>query len=69
MIGTKDSIHDATVVTGTLAINGLYASILFDSFAKRSFNTPKFRKHSSLKSMKLDEPYVVEMANGESGST
>ena len=68
MIGTKDAIQDPINVTSIFPINSLYASILFDRSAERSFITSKFRKNLSHKSRKLDEPYIVEMANGESGS-
>nr|KAJ0201362.1 hypothetical protein LSAT_V11C600322330 [Lactuca sativa] len=60
---------DPTVVTDISPVNGLYASILFDSGAERSFITPKFRELLIHKFRNLDEPYIVEMANKESGST
>ena len=56
VIGTKDVIQDPTIVRGIFHVNSLYASILFDSGAERSFITPKFRKLFSHKSRKLDEP-------------
>lgn len=69
MIGARDAIQESTVVRCTFLVNGLYASIIFDSGAKRSFITPNFREILNHKSMNLDEPYIVEMANGETGST
>lgn len=61
VISMKDAIQDPTVVTGIFHVNNLYASILFDYGAERSFITPNFRKNLSHKSRKLNEPSVVEI--------
>ena len=64
MIGARDAIQDPTVVTGTFLVNNLYATVLFDLGAERSFIAPKFTQLLSHKSSKLNETYVVELANG-----
>lgn len=54
MIGNRDAIQDPTVVTNTFPINNLYATILFDSGADKSFITPTFRQLLNNESSKLD---------------
>ncbi|XP_023754914.2 uncharacterized protein LOC111903370 [Lactuca sativa] len=65
VIGSGEAIQDPSVVSGTFLIDNLYASILFDFGADRSFITPTFRKLLSHKSSKLKEIYDVEIANGQ----
>lgn len=65
MIGKKDAIQDPSVVTGTFLINNLYATILFDSVANRSFISPSFKRLLDHESSKLDVSYEVEIANGQ----
>lgn len=69
MIGTRDAIQDPSVETSMFLINSLYATILFDSGADRSCITPVFRKLLNDKSSKLKETYIIEMENGQIGST
>lgn len=68
MIGARDTIQDPTVVTCTFPVNGLYTTVLFDSGVDKNFITPKFRALLSHKYKILDDSYIVEMANRESGS-
>lgn len=39
VIGARDTIQDPTVVTCTFLVNNLYATILFDFGAEKSFIT------------------------------
>ena len=64
VIGNKDAIQDPSVVTSTFLINNLYATILFDSGADRSFITPSFKEILNHESSKLDVAYEVERAKG-----
>lgn len=57
------------MVTGTYLINNLYENVLFDFGVDRSYITPEFWKLLNHLSRKLREPYIVQMANGEIGST
>lgn len=59
MIGARDAIQDPNVVTGTFLINNLYANILFDSGADKSYVTPKFRQLLNNPSNKIRETYIV----------
>ncbi|KAI3790531.1 hypothetical protein L2E82_03636 [Cichorium intybus] len=69
VIGTRDARQEPTVVTGTFPINNIYASILFDTGADRSFISHTFRSMITHKACKLNEPYMVEVANGQIEST
>ncbi|XP_023763050.1 uncharacterized protein LOC111911512 [Lactuca sativa] len=69
VIGSGEAIQDPSVVSGTFLIDNLYATILFDSGADRSFITPTFRKLLSHKPSRLKEIYEVEIANGQSEKT
>lgn len=69
VIGTGDARQDPTVVTGTFLINNLYASVLFDSGADRSFISHTFRNMITHRSYKLNEAYTIEVANGQIEST
>ncbi|XP_052623234.1 uncharacterized protein LOC128128407 [Lactuca sativa] len=69
VIGSREAIQDPSVVYGTFLIDNLYASILFDSGADRSFITPTFRKLLSHKSSILKEIYEVEIAKGQTEKT
>jgi hypothetical protein len=68
-MGTKEALADPRCVTGTFLINNLYATVLFDSGAERSFIDHKFRKHLPHKSQTLNNTYIVAMANGQIEST
>ena len=61
-LGTREAVQDPQVITGTFLVNNLYATVLFDSGAERSFLSHKFRQLLNHKSIKLKETYVVEMA-------
>ena len=63
-LGAREAMEDARAVTGTFPINGLYATVLFDSGAEKSFVSHKFKNLLKHKTQKLDETYVAEMANG-----
>ncbi|KAL7614378.1 hypothetical protein Lser_V15G06797 [Lactuca serriola] len=69
VIGSREAIQDPLVVFGTLLIDNLYATILFESVADRSFITPTFRKLLSHESSKLKEIDEVEIANGQTERT
>ncbi|XP_023739513.1 uncharacterized protein LOC111887572 [Lactuca sativa] len=69
VIGSREAIQDPSIVFGTLLIDNLYATILFESVANRSFITPTFRKLLSHESSKLKEIYEVEIANGQTERT
>ena len=60
MIGGREAAQDPTVVTGMFLIYTLYANILFDTNADKSYITPKFRKLLDHPSSKLREAYKVE---------
>ena len=53
------------VVNGTFLINGLYASMLFDTGADKSFVSLEFEPLLATPRTKLDEPFTVEVANGK----
>ncbi|XP_023734911.1 uncharacterized protein LOC111882775 [Lactuca sativa] len=69
VIGNKDAIQDPSVVTGTFLINNVYATILFDSGADKSFINPSFKELLNHKSSKLEVAYKVEVANGHIENT
>lgn len=54
------------VVNGTFLVNHIYASILFDTGVDKSFVSLEFEKLLAKERTKLGEPYVVEVANGNS---
>ncbi|KAI3822276.1 hypothetical protein L1987_09865 [Smallanthus sonchifolius] len=64
-LGAGDARQDPNVVTGTFRINDIYASILFDTGADRSFISTEFRSLISLESKKLHDAYTIELANGK----
>ncbi|GKE54756.1 hypothetical protein Tco_1489912 [Tanacetum coccineum] len=51
-------------MTGTFLLNSLYASILFDTSADRSFVSTAFRSKIDITPSTLDHYYDVELANG-----
>ncbi|XP_023741612.1 uncharacterized protein LOC111889700 [Lactuca sativa] len=69
VIGGREAVQDPSVVSGTFLIDNLYAMILFDFGADRSFITLVFRKFLSHESSKLKEIYEVEIANGQTEKT
>lgn len=64
VIRGKEAIQDPSVVTGTFLINNVYATILFDFGANKSFITLIFKHLLNHKSNKLDVACEVEVANG-----
>ncbi|KAD6794782.1 hypothetical protein E3N88_05678 [Mikania micrantha] len=64
-IGAAEARHDANIVTGTFLLNNLYASVLFDTGADKSFISPEFASLLSLPTVELETPYVIELANGK----
>ncbi|KAD2805246.1 hypothetical protein E3N88_38623 [Mikania micrantha] len=64
-IGATEARHDANIVTGTFLLNNLYASVLFDTGADKSFISPEFASLISLPTVDLETPYVIELANGK----
>ncbi|KAK1439863.1 hypothetical protein QVD17_05685 [Tagetes erecta] len=56
------------VVNGMFLVNDHYASILFDSGADKSFVSLEFASSFTVGRVRLDKPYVVEIANGKNVS-
>ncbi|GJR17614.1 putative reverse transcriptase domain-containing protein [Tanacetum coccineum] len=54
------------VVNGTFLINNVYASVLFDTGADRSFVSYAFSKYIDIPPTTLDTNYSVELADGKS---
>ncbi|KAD4585955.1 hypothetical protein E3N88_23556 [Mikania micrantha] len=64
-IGATEARHDANIVTGTFLLNNLYASVLFDIGADKSFISLEFASLLSLHTVDLETPYVIELAKGK----
>ncbi|GJU98580.1 putative reverse transcriptase domain-containing protein [Tanacetum coccineum] len=62
----KAVVHDNNVVNGTFLINNIYASVLFDTGADRSFVSSTFSKYINITPTTLDTNYDVELADGKS---
>ncbi|GJQ89117.1 reverse transcriptase domain-containing protein [Tanacetum coccineum] len=60
---------DNNVVNGTFLINNVYASVLFDTGADRSFVSYAFSKYIDIPPTTLDTNYSVELADGKSLTT
>ncbi|GKD37697.1 putative reverse transcriptase domain-containing protein, partial [Tanacetum coccineum] len=58
--------QDNNVVNGTFLINNVYASVLFDTGADRSFISSTFSEHLNVTPTALDTGYDVELADGKS---
>ncbi|GJZ68646.1 putative reverse transcriptase domain-containing protein [Tanacetum coccineum] len=58
--------EDNNVVNGTFLINNIYASVLFDTGADRSFVSSTFSKNINVTPTTLDTNYDVELADGKS---
>ncbi|KAJ0813355.1 putative nucleotidyltransferase, Ribonuclease H [Helianthus annuus] len=67
----REAVTDDNVITDTFLINNIYARVLFDSSADKSFVDHKFCKLLNLPIKTLDIKYEVELADGtlESSST
>ncbi|KAD4889198.1 hypothetical protein E3N88_21271 [Mikania micrantha] len=65
VIGSGEAKDDPNVVTGTFLLNNVYASILFDTGADRSFISSEFSKLLDMTPTPLDYKYTVELADGK----
>ncbi|KAD5960422.1 hypothetical protein E3N88_11894 [Mikania micrantha] len=65
VIGSGEAKDDPNVVTGTFLLNNVYASILFDTGADRSFISSDFSKLLDMTPTPLDYKYTVELADGK----
>ncbi|XP_035834025.1 uncharacterized protein LOC118482595 [Helianthus annuus] len=65
VIGAGEARQDPNIVTGMFLINDIYASVLFDTGADRSFVSTSFRPLINVKPDKLKHKYVIELANGK----
>ncbi|GKB62692.1 putative reverse transcriptase domain-containing protein, partial [Tanacetum coccineum] len=63
------AVKDNNVVNGTFLINNVYASVLFDTGADRSFVSYAFSKYIDIHPTILDTNYSVELADGKSLTT
>ncbi|GKA20920.1 putative reverse transcriptase domain-containing protein [Tanacetum coccineum] len=62
----KAAVKDNNVVNGTFLINNVYASVLFDTGADRSFVSYTFSKYIEIYPTTRDTNYSVELADGKS---
>ncbi|GJZ16748.1 putative nucleotidyltransferase, ribonuclease H [Tanacetum coccineum] len=60
------AMKDNNMVNGTFLINNVYASVLFDTDADRSFVSYAFSKYIDIYPTTLDTNYSVELADGKS---
>ncbi|GKC00157.1 reverse transcriptase domain-containing protein, partial [Tanacetum coccineum] len=63
------AVKDNNMVNGTFLINNVYASVLFDTGADRSFVSYAFSKYIDIHLMTLDTNYSVELADRKSLTT
>ncbi|GJZ42282.1 putative reverse transcriptase domain-containing protein [Tanacetum coccineum] len=63
--GNTSGNPDSNVVTGTFLLNNLYASILFDTGADRSFISSAFSSLIDIAQTPLENSYDVELADGK----
>ncbi|GKA04467.1 hypothetical protein Tco_0683587 [Tanacetum coccineum] len=63
------AVQDNKVVNGTFLINNIYASVLFDTGADRSFVSSTFSKYIDVTPTILDANYYVDLADGKSLTT
>ncbi|GJW99241.1 reverse transcriptase domain-containing protein [Tanacetum coccineum] len=68
-ICAEATVKDNNVVNGTFLINNVYASVLFDTGADRSFVSYAFSKYIDIPPTTLDTNYNVELADGKSLTT
>ncbi|XP_021979145.1 uncharacterized protein LOC110875256 [Helianthus annuus] len=70
-MNAREVVKDDNVITGTFLINDVYARVLFDSGADKSFIDDKFCKLLHLPVKALSMKYEVELADGilETAST
>ena len=60
----KEAVLDDNVITGTFLVNDIFARVLFDSGADKSFVDHKFCKLLNIHVKTLNVNYEVELANG-----
>ncbi|KAD4982396.1 hypothetical protein E3N88_19067 [Mikania micrantha] len=65
VIGSGEAKDDPNVITDTFLLNNVYASILFDTGADRSFISSDFSKLLNITPTPLDHKYTVELADGK----
>ncbi|KAJ0576646.1 putative nucleotidyltransferase, Ribonuclease H [Helianthus annuus] len=65
-INAKQAQNDNEVVNGTFLVNNIYASILFDTGADKSFVSAKFESLLNCARSILPKSFSVEVANGKS---
>ncbi|GJV14819.1 putative reverse transcriptase domain-containing protein, partial [Tanacetum coccineum] len=63
------AVKDNNVVNGMFLINNVYASVLFDTGADRSFVSYAFSKYIDIPHTTLDTNYSAELADGKSLTT
>ncbi|GJR45928.1 reverse transcriptase domain-containing protein [Tanacetum coccineum] len=63
------AVKDNNVVNGTFLINNVYASVLFDTGANRSFVSYAFSKYINVTPTTLNTNYDVDLADGKSLTT
>ncbi|XP_071713223.1 uncharacterized protein [Rutidosis leptorrhynchoides] len=61
---TEEAKETPDVVSGTFLVNNVYANVLFDSGANRSFVSATFCHYLNKDVKKLDRNFLVEMADG-----
>ncbi|GKC53937.1 putative reverse transcriptase domain-containing protein [Tanacetum coccineum] len=64
-LGGRDASLDSNVVMGTFLLNNRYATILFDTYADRSFVSNTFSALINITSTTLESHYDVELADGK----
>ncbi|KAJ0921089.1 putative nucleotidyltransferase, Ribonuclease H [Helianthus annuus] len=64
----KEAIQNDNVITGTFLINDVFARVLFDSGADKSFVDDKFCELLKLPVKTLNVKYEVELADGTMGT-
>nr|GEW41195.1 hypothetical protein [Tanacetum cinerariifolium] len=64
-MNTNDVMKTSDVVSGTFLINNIYANVLFDSDANRSFVSASFCHYLNNDACRLDRAFIVETTNGE----
>ncbi|KAJ0790046.1 putative nucleotidyltransferase, Ribonuclease H [Helianthus annuus] len=60
----KEALQDDNVITGTFLVNNIFARVLFDSGADKSFVDQKFCKLLNMPIKTLNVKYEVELADG-----
>ncbi|GJR77728.1 putative nucleotidyltransferase, ribonuclease H [Tanacetum coccineum] len=64
-ITTNDAMKTSDVVSGTFLIDNIYANVLFDSGANRSFVSATFCHYLNKDACRLDREFIIKTANGE----